>query len=218
RLHEIWAVEALGMLELGVGEATRAADQFERQQRLLATLQITDPDLSPAPELTETYVRLGRGEQARTLVAEFSAAAEAKAQPWALARACRCAALLSAGDEFGSHFDHALEHHARTPDAFEAARTRLAYGERLRRARHRVRAREQLRVAAEIFERLDARPWLDRTRGELQATGETLRRRDPTTVDELTPQELQIALLLSAGRTTREAAAALFLSPKTIEY
>jgi DNA-binding CsgD family transcriptional regulator len=55
-------------------------------------------------------------------------------------------------------------------------------------------------------------------RTELAATGETLRRRDPTTVDELTPQELQIGLLLAAGKTTREAAAALFLSPKTIEY
>ena len=48
--------------------------------------------------------------------------------------------------------------HALTPDSFEAARTRLAYGERLRRARNRVLAREQLRAAAEVFERLDARP------------------------------------------------------------
>ena len=108
--------------------------------------------------------------------------------------------------------------HAQTPDAFETARTRLAYGERLRRARNRVLAREQLRAAAEVFERLDARPWADRARAELAATGETRRRRDPSTIDELTPQELQIALLLTGGKTTREAAAALFLSPKTVEY
>ena len=55
-------------------------------------------------------------------------------------------------------------------------------------------------------------------RAELAATGETARRRDVTTVSDLTPQELQIALRLAAGSTTREAAAALFLSPKTIEY
>ncbi len=79
-------------------------------------------------------------------------------------------------------------------------------------------AREQLRAAVETFERLDARVWADRARAEMQATGETLRRRDTTTLDELTPQELQIALLLAGGKTTREAAAALFLSPKTIEY
>jgi DNA-binding CsgD family transcriptional regulator len=218
RLHEIWAVEALGMLELGLGEAQRATEQFERQQRLLAALHITDADLSPAPELVDAYIRLGRGEKARTLTAEFTAAAEAKAQPWALARARRCAALIADGDRFGSHFDQALQQHARTPDTFEAARTRLAYGERLRRTRNRVRAREQLRMAVETFERLDARPWADRARAELQATGEALRRRDPTTVDELTPQELQIGLSLAGGKTTREAAAAMFLSPKTIEY
>jgi len=89
---------------------------------------------------------------------------------------------------------------------------------RLRRARNRVLARDQLRAAADTFERLDAGPWADRARAELAATGETRRRRNPSTIGELTPQELQIALLLTAGRTTREAAAALFLSPKTIEY
>ena len=100
----------------------------------------------------------------------------------------------------------------------ESARTRLAYGERLRRDGQRVRAREQLRAALEAFDALDARPWAERARAELAATGETLRRRDPSTLDELTPQELQIALLLAGGKTTREAATALFLSPKTIEF
>ncbi len=98
------------------------------------------------------------------------------------------------------------------------SRTRLAFGERLRRARNRVLAREHLRAAADTFERLGARPWAGRARAELAATGETRRQRDPSTIDELTPQELQIALLLTAGRTTRETAAALFPSPKTVEY
>jgi DNA-binding CsgD family transcriptional regulator len=101
---------------------------------------------------------------------------------------------------------------------FEKARTQLAYAERLRRARNRVPARKQLHDAIEAFERLDARPWAERARSELAATGENMRRRDPSTVDELTPQELQIGLLLASGKTTRETAAALFLSPKTIEY
>jgi DNA-binding CsgD family transcriptional regulator len=81
-----------------------------------------------------------------------------------------------------------------------------------------VLAREQLEAALDVFERLGAAPWVNTVRSELLATGATLRRRDPTTVDELTAQELQIALLLAGGRTTRETAAALFLSPKTIEY
>jgi DNA-binding CsgD family transcriptional regulator len=158
------------------------------------------------------------GEEARRIAAELMAAAAAKGQPWSLARALRCQGLLAENGELATAFDAALRHHADTPDAFEEARTRLAYGQRLRRTRQRVRAREQLRAAADTFERLDARPWADRARGELAASGETLRRRDPSNLDELTPQELQIALLLAEGRTTRETAAALFLSPKTIEY
>jgi DNA-binding NarL/FixJ family response regulator len=79
-------------------------------------------------------------------------------------------------------------------------------------------ARTQLREALDIFQRFAAEPSAERVRAGPAATGETLKRRDPTTIDELTPQELQIALLLAGGKMTREAAAALFLSPKTIEY
>ncbi len=110
------------------------------------------------------------------------------------------------------------ELHARTPDVFETARTHLAYGARLRRARQRVRAREQLRAALETLDELGACSWAEQARAELAATGETARRRDASTLDQLTPQELQIARLLADGRTTREAAAAVFLSPKTVEY
>jgi DNA-binding CsgD family transcriptional regulator len=148
----------------------------------------------------------------------FVEAATAKGQPWSLARARRCQGLLAGDDELDQWFEEALRGHAQTPDAYETARTQLAYGERLRRARNRVLARTHLRAAIETFELLDARPWAERARAELAASGETLRRRDPETRDELTPRELQIALLLSGGKTTREAAAALFLSPKTIEY
>ena len=81
-----------------------------------------------------------------------------------------------------------------------------------------MQAREQLRAALDTFERLGASPWAGHARVELTASGETARRRDVTTIDELTPQELQIALLLAGGKTTREAAETLFLSPKTIEY
>jgi DNA-binding CsgD family transcriptional regulator len=116
-------------------------------------------------------------------------------------------------------FEVALHHHQQTPDVFELARTRLTYGERLRRHRNRVLARSQLRKAEEIFDQLEARPWLARARAELAATGERLLPHgEPRTIAELTPQELQIAAMLASGRTTRETAAALFLSPKTIEY
>ena len=218
RLFDVWVTAALGELELGLGHAEAAIEHFEHQLRLLEELGITDPDLSPAPELVEALLRLGREDRARQVAEAFLAAAQAKGQPWSLARAVRAVALVAANDQLAAAFGAALAEHARTPDAFETARTRLAYGERLRRARNRVLARPELRAALEVFERLDARPWAERARAELAATGETVRRRDPSTLDELTPQELQIALLLAGGKTTREAAAALFLSPKTIEY
>jgi len=217
-LFEIWVTAALGELELGLGDAARAAGHFEHQAELLRGHGITDSDLSPAAELADVYARLGRSEKAQQAAAAFMASARAKGQPWSLARALRCQGLVAGDGEFSPPFEQALRLHEQTPDAFEAARTRLAYGERLRRARNRVLAREQLRAAADIFERLDARPWADRAQAELTATGETRRRRDPDTIGELTSQELQIALLLTAGRTTRETAAALFLSPKTVEY
>ena len=71
-------------------------------------------------------------------------------------------------------------------------------------------------VAAE-FERLGAVPWLERARTELGATGERARRSEPLLSQELTPQELQVALVVAQGATNKEAGTRLFLSPKTIE-
>jgi DNA-binding CsgD family transcriptional regulator len=214
---EVWALAALGDLELGLGREESALAQFAEQQDVLRERGIRDVDLSPAPELVELYLRLGRPNAAET-AESYERDAKVKAQPWALARAARCRGLLATEGKFERHFTAALTLHDQTPDAFETARTHLAYGSRLRRGRLRVAAREQLRAAIEIFDRLGADPWSETARAELAATGETARRRDPSTVSELTPQELQIALRIAGGLTTREAAAALFLSPKTIEY
>jgi len=82
----------------------------------------------------------------------------------------------------------------------------------------RVDSRPFLSSALRAFEDLGAMPWADRAGQELQATGETVHRREADVMDELTPQERQIAQLLAKGRTTREAAASLFISPKTVEY
>jgi DNA-binding CsgD family transcriptional regulator len=73
-------------------------------------------------------------------------------------------------------------------------------------------------AAIDGFEGLGASPCAKRARGELQATGETARKRDVSTLDDLTPQELRIARLAAAGDTNREVAAQLFVSPKTVEY
>ena len=94
----------------------------------------------------------------------------------------------------------------------------MAYGEFLRRDRRRVEAREHLRTALDAFERLGATLWAERARVELRASGQTARKRDPSTRDELTAQELQIARFVSEGLANREVAAQLFLSPRTIDF
>src|SRR3954451_9246803 len=217
-LYGAWAIQALGDLELGHGRAAEAAEHYAAQVEALRASSIADVDVSSAPELVESYLRLGRDEEAAALAAGFAGEAAAKGQPWSLARAARAQAMLADPGAAEQLFEEALALHAQTPDVFETARTRFAFGAHLRRARERVRAREELRAALETFERLGARSWADQAEAELAATGETARRRDPSTLDDLTPQERQIAQLLAGGRTTREAAAAIFLSPKTIEY
>ena len=104
-----------------------------------------------------------------------------------------------------------------TGNVFECARTRLCYGERLRRANRRRDARRELGAALDTFEHLRAAPWADRARRELRASGERRRASTPEARDELTPQERQIATLAAEGRTNREIGALLFLSPRTIE-
>ena len=217
-VQELWALTALGDLELGLGRPDTALAHYSECEELRTARGIEDADLSQVPELTETLLRLGRADDAAIAAMGHEGQAQAKGQPWALARAARVRALLAPEDELERHFDEALGLHAQTPDVFESARTRLAYGARLRRSGRRVRAREQLREAIELFDDLGAEPWSSLARVELEATGETARKRDPSTLDQLTPQEVQIALLLAGGSTTREAAAAMFLSPKTIEY
>ena len=214
----LWALDALAELELGLGRIEEAVARLEEKESLLAERGIADPDVSPAPELVEALVRIDRAGDARRRLEAFAQRAEAKGQPWALARLERCRGLLAVAADAGDRFADALRWHELTPDRFEEARTRLCHGERLRRMRRRVQARDELRLAVDAFEALGAEPWAERARLELLATGETARRRDASTLDQLTPRELQVALVLADGHTIREAGAKLFLSPKTVDY
>ena len=217
-LYGIWALGALGELELAIGRPAEAVERLTDMTAALERLGIADVDLSPAPELIEALVQCGRGSDATELSEEYRRRAAAKGQPWALARAARAQGLVAGDRGFADWFEQAMRWHEGTPDTFERARTELVYGERLRRARRRVDARSHLRTAFTAFHELGAEPWAERARLELEATGETARKRDPSTLNQLTPRELQIALDLASGLTTREAAAKLYLSPKTVEY
>jgi class 3 adenylate cyclase len=213
-----WALIALGQLELGLGRPAAALEHFVACESLLAEIEIDDPDISPAPDTIDALVRLGRFDEARAVLDGYVDRAEAKGQPFALARAARARGLLSTDASYRSEFEAALTQHESTPDAFERARTQLYFGERLRRSRRRLDARAQLHAALRTFDALGAAPWAERAIAELTASGETARVRDDSSRQQLTPQELQVAMMLAEGLTTREAAARLYLSPKTVEY
>jgi DNA-binding CsgD family transcriptional regulator len=166
----------------------------------------------------EAAVHSGQTERGQIALAGFEQWATHAAPPWALALVPRCRGLLSAGATADRHFTEALRLHGLSRRPFDRARTQLLYGEALRRARRRVDAREHLRAAFATFEQLGSAPWAERARTELRASGETARQRNPSTLAQLTPQELQIARFVGQGATNREVAAQLFLSPRTIDY
>jgi len=218
-LAEIWVHFALGDLSLATGDAAAAVRHFGELQDAMSRTGFHDVDLAPGPELAEAQVRRGDLAAAAVTAGEYQRQAQQKGQPWALARAQRAMALVSADPgERNALFEKAIRLHQGSLDVYEEARTQLAFGASLRRDKSRVAARPHLREALKQFERLGARPWADLAASELDATGERARRSGEDHLAALTSQEVHIAQLLGAGRTTKETAAALFLSPKTVEY
>ncbi|MGA8046332.1 MAG: helix-turn-helix transcriptional regulator, partial [Dermatophilaceae bacterium] len=217
-IGRVWALLALGELELGAGRPEAALEHFAQVQAVLMENGLQDMDLDPGVDLVEALVRLGRHAEALDVARDYHRLSAAKGQPWALARAERALALTCDDQDADEHFAAAARLHAATPDVFETARTELLHGMSLRRRRHRRESRTHLRAALAAFEGLGAGNRADQAAQELSATGEEVQRRGASILAALTPQERQIAELLAEGRTTRQAAAAVFLSPKTVEY
>ncbi|MBV9415750.1 MAG: hypothetical protein JO363_12285, partial [Solirubrobacterales bacterium] len=206
----------LGLRELAVGRADEAAD------RMLAVTDLERPETNPLvalqaiPDAVEAAARSGRSAELGVRLEtyeQWAATAPGDAHRTLLAR---CQAMLGT-----RHADEAFGEAIKRAEAlppFERARTELLYGEWLRRERRRHDARVYLRRALETFRSLGSTPFAERAEAELRATGETARKREPSTLDDLTPQELQIAGLVAQGLTNREIASQLFLSPRTIDY
>jgi DNA-binding NarL/FixJ family response regulator len=174
--------------------------------------------LGVAPLLIEAYVALGRTNDAARLADRFAAIPEPDGRTQALIARCRA---LTADDDTSAvaAFRAALAAHTSASDApFELARTELLFGARLRRIGQRVAARDHLRRARDRFIAMDLTLWVQRATAELAATGETARPRRRTSEEPLTSQETRVAILVGQGLTNREVAAALFVSPKTVEY
>jgi DNA-binding CsgD family transcriptional regulator len=206
---------ALALLHLGCGRPAEALDQ------LLAMISATRLEYIPSmlfglPDAVEAAVRTDRADEIAGHLERFRTWARGSENAVALALLARCEALLDDRDA-EPHWQRAGELADALPPV-EQGRTELLYGEWLRRQRRRVEARRHLRAALDLFGRVGLPPWEARARAELRASGETARKRDPSTRDHLTPQELQIARLVATGKSNPEVAAQLFLSPRTIDY
>jgi DNA-binding CsgD family transcriptional regulator len=172
------------------------------------------------PELIEASVRLEETAVARDALDRLTEAATAGDTDWVRGVEARSRALLTDVDVAEPCYQEAVGRLGRTRLRPELARAHLLYGEWLRRQGRRLDARLQLRTAYDLFVTIGMEAFAERTRRELLATGETVRKRavESTASDELTAQERQIALLVRDGMSNPEVGVRLFLSPRTVEW
>jgi DNA-binding CsgD family transcriptional regulator len=169
-------------------------------------------------ELVEACVRSGNSDLAAEALEQLVEAPSASGADWGLGIVARSRALVSVDEAAEPLYLDAITRLGRTPLRLELARAHLVYGEWLRRENRRMDAREQLRIAYELFTNFGAAAFAERTRRELLATGEKVRKRTDEARGQLTAQEEQIARLAAEGQTNQEIGAQLFLSPRTVEW
>jgi DNA-binding CsgD family transcriptional regulator len=209
------ALAVIGFLELSLGQAEAAAAHLARSLEVRAALGTVEPLRSQA-DYVEALLQLGRSDEAAEVDAALNEQALISNREPLLAVAARSRALLAAArgdlDGAGRALSEAKVHHDRVTVAFDLARTLMVSGQLSRRRGERKVAREELERAGATFRDLGAPVWEARALAELRRI--PVRRGAPT---ELTPTEQSVADLAASGRTNREVAKQLFISPKTVE-
>jgi len=216
RLAE-WPVMTMGFLEVSVGNYAEALEAVQPMQRTFEAIPGTEiMTASYIPDAVEAMISLGRGGEAEPLIEALECNGRRLDRPWMLAVGARCRSmwLAARGDVEAAarKAQDAMAEHDRLPMPFERARTQLLLGQLHRRQRQKERSRAILRQALQAFEAMGTPLWADRVRAEL-ARAEAAPTRDLT----LTPSERRVAELAASGMTNRDVAAALFISPKTVE-
>jgi DNA-binding CsgD family transcriptional regulator len=172
-----------------------------------------------AVELVEAAVRIGDDDVAADALRRLAERATPSGTDWARGVEARSRALLSKGDTAERLYLESIERLGRTRVRVDLARAHLVYGEWLRRERRRIDARAQLRIAHDMLESMGMEAFAERARRELQATGETARKRTIATGDEqLTAQEAQIARMARDGLSNPEIGVRMFISGRTVQY
>jgi DNA-binding CsgD family transcriptional regulator len=170
-------------------------------------------------EVVEAAARCGHTDLAADAVGKLAEVTSGSGTDWACGLEARCRALLADGTDAEDLYRESIERLGRTTLRPDLARTHLVYGEWLRRERRRGEARAELRRAHHMFEEMGMEGFAGRAHRELEATGETARKRtiapDP---QMLTAQEAQIARLARDGHSNPEIGARLFISTRTVEY
>ncbi|MFN8146438.1 MAG: AAA family ATPase [Candidatus Nanopelagicales bacterium] len=216
-LDDVWGDHVEGLVAQLGGAPRAAVAAFSRAAHTApVTHGAQGPRAASAVELVELLVSLGERERAAEELARIDAALDGIVDRVGLGLLARCRALVGTADP-AEAFDEAIALHDQAEDPFEAARTRLLQGEHLRRSGRPRDARPLLEESFAAFRAVGAAPWAARAGEELRASGVTVDAPAAST-DLLTPSELRVALAVSDGMTNAEAAAALFLSVKTVEF
>src|SRR6266566_2158206 len=220
-----YSLAMLARIEAARGDRRLCEARIDESRRTVGPHGIVWPQLLERAnlgfaDLTEAQLLCGHVDSARNALAWLEERASSTGLSYPAAAAARCRGLLADDVEQAiAAFEAARREHARCSMPFELARTMLCEGVVLRRWRRPAAARSVLRESLGLFERLGARPWAGRAAAELAATGirAVSSGSKAAPIDALTPQELQVARMIADGLNNAEAAAALFLSRKTVE-
>jgi DNA-binding CsgD family transcriptional regulator len=169
-------------------------------------------------ELVEAGARCNESNAASTALAGLRSKVRASSTSWGLGVLARCQALTAEESEAESLYLESIAHLQRCRVTPQLARTRLVYGEWLRRQRRRREAREQLHLSEIMFVAMGAASFARRARSELLATSEHASRRGSAATESLTPRELCVAKLASTGMSNGDIALELYISTRTVEY
>jgi DNA-binding CsgD family transcriptional regulator len=218
----VYNLAALGLCALSCGELAVAIEHLECAWTAGQAAGLGNPDVVPfAGDLAEALARAGDVERAEQVLDWLQERADTTGLAYPRAAAARARGILARDiAEAEAWFARAGSAHQMRPMPFEHARTLLSEGEALRRAHRPAAARPPLRRALTLFRGLGAWPWLTRTMTELAATGvraDASNGTSPSALDTLSPQELQVAQAVGRGLSNIDAAAALFVSCKTVE-